>query len=77
MYFLKEKSKLCSDFKKFKVLIEKESDIQAMRFDRGDEFTLKEFEKYCENHGIYLPLTVPYSPQQNGQLKEQIEMSLT
>ena len=68
MYFLKEKSKVCSAFKKFKVLIEKESDhnIKAMRFDRGCEFTSKEFEEYCENHGIYSLLMVPYSPQQNG-----------
>ena len=43
MYFLKEKSKVCSAFKKFKVLIEEESDqnIKVMRFDRGDEFTSK------------------------------------
>ena len=66
--FLKEKSKVCSAFKKFKVLIEKERDhnIKAMRFDRGCEFTSIEFEEYCENHGIYSLLMVLYSPQQNG-----------
>ncbi|MBV8801911.1 MAG: hypothetical protein JO131_02905 [Gammaproteobacteria bacterium] len=34
-----------------------------MRSDRGGEFTSKEFEKFCEAHGIYRPLTAPYSPQ--------------
>ncbi|XP_022891768.1 uncharacterized protein LOC111406611 [Olea europaea var. sylvestris] len=34
--------------------------------DRGGEFTSKKFEKYCEENEIRRPLTVPYSPQQNG-----------
>lgn len=37
-----------------------------MRFDRGGEFTSKEFKQYYENHEICWPLTVPYTPQQNG-----------
>ena len=68
VYFLKEKSKVFSAFKKFKALVEKESDhnIKVMRFDRGGEFTSKEFKQYCENHEICWPLTVPYTLQQNG-----------
>jgi len=42
------------NFKKFKALIEKESDleIKTMRSDHGGEFTSSEFQKYCEDHGI-------------------------
>ena len=68
VYFLKEKSEVFENFKKFKALVEKESGlpIKAMRSDRGGEFTSNEFNKYCEDHGIRRPLTVPRSPQQNG-----------
>ena len=68
VYFLKQKSEVFENFKKFKALVEKETglEIKAMRSDRGGEFTSTEFQKYCEDHGIRRPLTVPRSPQQNG-----------
>ena len=36
-------------FKKFKARVEKQSgyDIKAMRSNRGDEFTLNKFNKFC------------------------------
>ena len=62
VYILKEKLEVFSDFKKFNALVEIESghNIKAMRSDKGGWFISKEFEKYCENHGIHWPLTVPY-----------------
>ena len=52
--FFKEKHEVFSVFKKFKAVDEKESDhnIKTMKSDRGGKFSSKEFEKYCENHGI-------------------------
>ncbi|XP_019233115.1 PREDICTED: uncharacterized protein LOC109213738 [Nicotiana attenuata] len=52
----------------FRVLVEKESgyEIKALRSDKGGEFTSNEFNDFCQSHGIRRPLTVPYSPQQNG-----------
>ncbi|GAA0173738.1 transmembrane signal receptor [Lithospermum erythrorhizon] len=49
-------------------MVEKESgyEIKALRTDKGGEFTSNEFNKYCEDHGISRPLTVPRTPQQNG-----------
>ena len=63
VYFLKKKSEVFSAFKKFKALVEKESNhnIKALRSNKRSEFTSKEFEKYCENHGIHL-----YSPQKKS-----------
>ena len=54
VYFLKEKSDVFENFKKFKAFVEKESGlvIKAMRSDRGGEFTSNIFQKYCEDHGI-------------------------
>ncbi|KAK2411591.1 putative mitochondrial protein [Trifolium repens] len=68
VYFLKEKSEVFENFKKFKAQVEKESGliIKSVRSDRGGEFTSKEFLKYCEDNGIRRQLTVPRSPQQNG-----------
>ena len=68
VYFLKEKFEVFTAFKKFRALVEKESGyfIKAMRYDKGGEFTSKEFKEYYEDHGIHRSLTVPYSSQQNG-----------
>ncbi|KAJ3704843.1 hypothetical protein LUZ61_008548 [Rhynchospora tenuis] len=68
VYFLKKKSEAFAVFKKFKVLVEKLNGIyiKALRSDRGCEYISKEFEYFCEEHGIRRFLTAPYSPQQNG-----------
>ncbi|KAJ4769831.1 polyprotein [Rhynchospora pubera] len=68
VYFLKEKSEAFAVFKKLKVLVEKLNGnyIKAVRSDRGGEYISKEFEYFCEEHGIRRFLTLPYSPQQNG-----------
>ena len=68
VYFLKEKSEVFKVFKKFRVMVEKETNkhIKAVRSDRGGEFTSTEFMKYCDEHGIRRFLTASYSPQQNG-----------
>lgn len=73
VYLLKQKSEVFRTFQKFKALVEKESgySIKTMRSDRGGEFTSKVFEKYCEENGIRRPLTVPYSPQQNGVVERK------
>ena len=50
VYFLKEKSEVFETFKKFKVMVEKETSkvIKVVRSDRGREFTSAEFNKYYE-----------------------------
>ena len=37
-----------------------------LRSDRGGEYNSKEFELYCQEHGIKKHITIPYTPQQNG-----------
>ena len=36
-----------------------------LRTDRGGEYNSKEFESYCQEHGIRRYMTMPYTPQQN------------
>jgi len=68
VYLLKEKSEAFEVFKKFKVMVEKVTgrQIKFVRSDRGGEYTSTAFMKYCEEQGIRIFLTAPYSPQQNG-----------
>ena len=65
-YFLYEKSEALSVFKKYKLIVERESGerISSLRTDRGGEFTSHEFNQFCSMHGIKRQLTAPYTPQQ-------------
>ena len=40
--------------------------VKVLRTDRGGEYNSKEFELYCQEHGIKRYVTMPYTPQQNG-----------
>ena len=54
VYFLKEKSEAFNKFKAFKILVENEIEakIKCLRSYNGGEFTSKEFDLFCETHGI-------------------------
>ncbi|KAA0050875.1 putative leucine-rich repeat receptor-like protein kinase [Cucumis melo var. makuwa] len=73
VYFVKEKSEVFDMFKRFKALVEKESGyyIKALRSDRGGEFTSNEFKTFCAENGIRRPMTVPFTPQQNGVVERK------
>ena len=65
--FLKEKSEAFNKFKVFKTLAENEtkSKIKCLRSDNGGEFTSKEFDLFCETHGIKIQFSATRTPQQN------------
>ncbi|KAK2981153.1 hypothetical protein RJ640_013475 [Escallonia rubra] len=73
VYFLKQKLEVFSTFKRFNALVKNQSgyQIKAMRSDRDGEFRSKEFKAFCEENGICRPLTIPYSPQQNGVVERK------
>ena len=50
VYFLKLKSETFDNFRKFKVLVERQSGryIKTLRTDRGGEFLSNEFSSFCE-----------------------------
>ena len=68
VYFIKYKSQIFEQFKKFKTLVEKElgRNIKVLRSARGGEFLFEEFKTYCAENGIQRQLTAPYTPEQNG-----------
>ncbi|CAJ2658399.1 unnamed protein product [Trifolium pratense] len=67
-YPLKEKSSALAVFKRFKALVENESNqsIKCLRTDRGGEFLSDTFNDFCSEYGIKRQLTAAYTPQQNG-----------
>uniref|UniRef100_A0ACD5Y480 Uncharacterized protein n=1 Tax=Avena sativa TaxID=4498 RepID=A0ACD5Y480_AVESA len=67
-YFLKHKSDVFDAFKKWKVMVEKQTEkkVKVLRTDNGMKFCSNEFEKFCSNDGMIRHHTIPYTPQQNG-----------
>jgi transposase InsO family protein len=68
LYTLKRKDEVFETFKKWKMMIEKQSGkkIKRLRTDNGGEFTYGPFMKFCEDEGIARHFTVRNTPQQNG-----------
>ena len=68
VYFLKHKSDVFDTFKKWKILIEKQTgkQIRRLRTDNGLEFCGGDFNRFCEAEGISRHRTVVKTPQQNG-----------
>ncbi|CAN6871207.1 unnamed protein product [Brassica oleracea] len=70
---LKEKSDVFEKFKRFKTMVEQDTNqkVQTFQTDRGGEFTSQEFNEFCEQAGIKRHLTAPYTPQQNGVVERR------
>ena len=65
IYFLKEKSEVFSKFKKFKALVENQTDrkIKILRSDNSGEVTSEQFKELYRESGINRELRTPYNPQ--------------
>ncbi|KAL0456651.1 UNVERIFIED_CONTAM: Retrovirus-related Pol polyprotein from transposon TNT 1-94 [Sesamum latifolium] len=52
--------------------------LKVLRTDHGGEFTFREFNNICSEHGVHRQLTAAYSSQQNGvaERKNQTIMNL-
>ena len=62
---LKKEYEAFGCFKIFKELVENETEqkIKCLRSDNGGEFTSKEFNHYCEEHGIKKQFSAARTPQ--------------
>ena len=66
--FLQNKSDLLDAFKSYKALVENycERKIKAVVCDNGGEYTSHAFKKVCDEAGILIRYTPPYTPELNG-----------
>ena len=62
--FMKEKFQMFSIFKKFKSLVEKQSDcyIKKLKSDRGKKYTSNAFQEFSKDEGLKRQLTIGYIP---------------
>ena len=67
VYFLKNKSDVFESFKKWKAMVETETDlkVKCLRSKNGGEYIDGGFNEYCATHGIRMEKTIPRTPQQN------------
>ena len=67
MYFLKLKSEVFEQLKIWKELVENKSEnkIKILRNDNGKEYVKKIMQHLCEECGIQMQHSTPYTPQQN------------
>lgn len=68
VYFMKNKSDVFSVFKKWKALVENETNlkVKCLRSDNGGEYIDADFREYCAVNGIKMVKTIPRTPQENG-----------
>ncbi|KAJ0480157.1 putative RNA-directed DNA polymerase [Helianthus annuus] len=68
VYFLHTKSEVFHKFKIWKAKVEKESSMKIMSLwsDNSGEYCSREFNDFCDMHGIRRAQTAPYTPEQNG-----------
>uniref|UniRef100_A0A2N9IT47 Integrase catalytic domain-containing protein n=1 Tax=Fagus sylvatica TaxID=28930 RepID=A0A2N9IT47_FAGSY len=68
VYFLKNKSEVFETFKKWRAMVETETDLKlkCLRSDNGGEYINGGFKEFCAANGIRMEKTIPRTPQQNG-----------
>ena len=68
VYFLKLKSKVFEQLKIWKAVVENQSGnkINILRNYYGKEYFNKNMQHLCEECGIQMQHSTPYTPQQNG-----------
>lgn len=64
VYFMKQKSEVFEVFKKWKAMVENETDLKVkrLRFDNGGKYELGEFKKFCGLNGIHMESTPSGTP---------------
>ena len=73
IYLLQTKDEALDYFKIYMTEVENqlERKIKRLRSDHGGEYFPKNFDEFCEEHGIIHERMPPYSPQSNGIAKRK------
>jgi hypothetical protein len=79
VFFLHDKSKVASCFKKFAKRAQNEFEVKLknIRSDNGKEFDNINIEAYCDKVGIKNEVSTTYTPQQNGVVERKNRTLIT
>jgi hypothetical protein len=79
VFFLHDKSKVASCFKKFAKRAQNEFEVKLkkIRSDNGKEFDNTNIEAYCDDVGIKHEVSATYTPQQNGVVERKNRTLIT
>ena len=79
IFFLYDKSKVASCFKKFAKRAQNEFEVKLkkIRSDNGKEFDNTNIEAYCDEVGIKHEVSATYTPQQNGVVERKNRTLIT
>jgi len=71
--FLTHKKDVFHAFKKLAKIIQNKKNLKIafIRSDQGGEFENKDFESFCDEHGIEHNFSAPRTPQQNGVVERK------
>lgn len=72
-YLIESRSEVFTQFKKFKLHVEKQSGckLKKLRTNDGDEYTSRKFARFFNEEGIKHEVMAPYAPQHNGILERK------
>ena len=78
IYFIKNKSETLAQFIKYKNYAENKhsTKIKTINADNGGEFVSNDFKNLCEESGIEIFYSPPYTPEYNG-IAERLNQTLT
>lgn len=74
VYFLRQKSEVFAEFKKFESLILRQTGnkLKVLRSDNGTEYTSFQFSDFLKEKGIVHEFSSPYIHEQNGRAEREI-----
>lgn len=77
LFLMKSKDEVFESFQRYEAMVTAKfgRKISRLRCDNGGEYRGKDFEKFCQDRGIQIDWTVPYTPEQNG-VSERLNRSL-
>ena len=73
VFFLRKKSEVLERFIEFKASVENSSGrkINSLIYDNGGEYINSELLQICDDSGIQIQHSIPYTPQQNGEAERK------
>lgn len=68
VYLIESKSEVFEHFKVYEAMVTAKfgQKVSRLRCDNGGEYKSKEFEHFCQQKGIQVEWTAPYTPEMNG-----------